>query len=91
MRAVRVIDAGPLALVQDLGRPGLAHLGVSASGAVDRAAHRLANRLVGNEEGAAAIESLLGGLRLALPAGTWFAVTGAWCEAVLVTDGRGTP
>jgi biotin-dependent carboxylase-like uncharacterized protein len=88
---VRVIDAGPLALVQDLGRPGLAHLGVSASGAVDRAAHRLANRLVGNDEGAAAIESLLGGLRLAVPAGTWFALTGAWSEAVLVTEGRRTP
>jgi len=84
--AVRVIDPGPLAFVQDLGRPGLAALGVSASGAFDRAAHRLANRLVGNDEGAAAIECLLGGLRLALPAGTWFAVTGAWSDAVLVTD-----
>lgn len=86
MSAVRVIDPGPLALVQDLGRPGLAALGVSASGAFDRAAHRLANRLVGNDEGAATIECLLGGLRLALPAGTWFAVTGAWSDAVLVTD-----
>lgn len=75
---VRVLDPGPLTLVQDLGRPGLASLGVSASGAFDRAAHRLANRLVGNEEGAATLEHLLGGMRLALPAGTWFAVTGAW-------------
>ncbi len=86
MSAVRVTDPGPLALVQDLGRPGLAALGVSASGAFDRAAHRLANRLVGNDESAAALECLLGGLRLALPAGTWFAVTGAWGDAVLVTD-----
>jgi allophanate hydrolase subunit 2 len=38
---------GPQALLQDLGRPGLAHLGVSPSGAADRAALRLANRLVG--------------------------------------------
>ncbi len=87
MTDVRVIDPGPLALVHDLGRPGLASLGVSASGAFDRAAHRLANRLVGNDEHAAAIECLLGGLRLALPGGTWFAVTGAWSDAVLVTDG----
>jgi biotin-dependent carboxylase-like uncharacterized protein len=89
--AVQVLDPGARALVQDLGRPGLAHLGVSASGAFDRAAHRLANRLVGNDEGAAALECLLGGLRLALPAGTWVAVTGAWSDAVLVTDGRRTP
>ena len=37
-----------LTLVQDLGRPGLAHLGVSPSGAADRRAHALANRLDGN-------------------------------------------
>lgn len=86
-RAVRVIEPGALALVQDLGRPGLAALGVSASGAFDRAAHRLANRLVGNPEGEAALECLLGGLRLAVPAGTWLAVTGAWSAAVLVTGG----
>jgi biotin-dependent carboxylase-like uncharacterized protein len=64
--------------VQDLGRPGLAHLGVSGSGAMDRAAHTLANRLVGNPESAAALEVVLGGLRLDLPAGCWVAVTGAW-------------
>ena len=86
MNTARVIEPGPLALVHDLGRPGLATLGVSASGAFDRAAHRLANRLVGNPDDAAAIECLLGGLRLALPPGTWFAVTGAWSTAVLVTD-----
>jgi biotin-dependent carboxylase-like uncharacterized protein len=86
---VRVLDPGPLTLVQDLGRPGLAALGVSASGAFDRGAHRLANRLVGNDEGAAALEHLLGGLRLALPAGCWFAVTGAWGAIELVPAGGG--
>ena len=89
MRAVGVLDPGPLTLVQDLGRPGLAGLGVSASGAFDRAAHRLGNRLVGNPESAAAFECLLGGLRLTLPAGTWFAVTGAWSDAVLVACSPG--
>lgn len=88
---VRVLDPGPLTLVQDLGRPGLASLGVSAAGAFDRAAHRLANRLVGNDEGAAALEHLLGGLRLALPAGSWVAVTGAWGAIELVPDGGGSP
>ncbi len=90
MTVARVTDPGPLSLVHDLGRPGLAHLGVSASGAFDRAAHRLANRLVGNDENAAALECLLGGLRITVPAGTWFAVTGAWSDAELVVDGVGT-
>lgn len=80
---VRVLAADGRALVQDLGRAGLAHLGVSGSGAFDRAAHRLANRLVGNPEGAAALEVVLGGVRLALPAGCWLAVTGAWGPATL--------
>ena len=68
---------GPLTLVQDLGRPGLAHLGVSESGAADRAALRLANRLVGNAEDAAALEVTLGGLRLRTDRLAWCAVTGA--------------
>ncbi|UYN83403.1 MAG: biotin-dependent carboxyltransferase family protein [Microcella sp.] len=89
MSVVRVIEPGALTLVHDLGRPGLARWGLSASGAFDRAAHRLANRLVGNPDTAAALECLLGGLRLGLPAGTWFAVTGARGEtALLGADGR---
>lgn len=74
---LRVLEPGALTLVQDLGRPGLAAIGVGASGAFDRAAHRLANRLVGNDECAAGLEILLGGAALALPAGAWIAVTGA--------------
>jgi biotin-dependent carboxylase-like uncharacterized protein len=46
---------------QDLGRPGCTHLGVGRSGAADRPSHRLANRLVGNDEAAATIETC-GGL-----------------------------
>ncbi|MDQ3591356.1 MAG: allophanate hydrolase subunit 2 family protein, partial [Actinomycetota bacterium] len=56
MPAVEVLRTGPLATVQDAGRPGLAALGVSASGAVDRDAYRLANALVGNPDDAAVIE-----------------------------------
>jgi len=61
---LQVLATGPLALVQDLGRPGLASQGVGRSGAADRAALRLANRLVANAEGAAGIEVLFGGLRV---------------------------
>jgi biotin-dependent carboxylase-like uncharacterized protein len=76
MRSVRIIDPGPLALVQDRGRPGHAHLGVPPSGVLDRPAAELANRLVGNQEPAAVIEVLLGGLRLAAGCSCTIAVTG---------------
>ena len=86
MRTLEVLAPGPAALVQDLGRPGLAHLGVPPSGALDQPALRLANRLTGNPESAAGIEALLGGLRLRAGASCTIAVTGA---AVSVTvDGR---
>jgi biotin-dependent carboxylase-like uncharacterized protein len=74
---IEVVRAGALTTVQDLGRPGWAHLGVPRSGALDEPALRLANRLVGNPEGAAGLEATLSGcaVRLARPATV--AVTGA--------------
>jgi biotin-dependent carboxylase-like uncharacterized protein len=59
---LEILRTGPLAVVQDLGRPGLAHLGVSRSGAADRRAHRLANRLVANPDDRATVEVTFGGL-----------------------------
>jgi biotin-dependent carboxylase-like uncharacterized protein len=83
---VTVLATGPQALVQDLGRPGNAHLGVPPSGALDGPALRLANRLVGNAESAAGVEVLLGGLRLRADCSCTVAVTG---PAVPVTvNGR---
>ena len=59
---IRVVAPGFLTTVQDLGRHGYGHLGVSASGAADAFALRAANLLVGNPEGAAALEmTLVGG------------------------------
>ena len=72
------LEPGLLATLQDLGRPGAASVGVSTSGALDRAALRTANRLVGNAEGAAVIEVTMGGFRATADADLWFAVTGAW-------------
>ncbi len=86
MTVVTVVEPGPLATVQDLGRPGYAHLGVPGSGAADRGALMLANRLVGNRESAAGIESTLGGLRLSVDRDILVAVTGA--HAVVRVDGR---
>ncbi|OJX78491.1 biotin-dependent carboxyltransferase family protein [Leifsonia sp. 71-9] len=75
--SLRVLDPGALALVEDLGRPGWAALGVSPSGALDRAALRLGNRLLGNDEGSAGVELLLGGFAARFETETWFALTGA--------------
>ncbi|WP_037344474.1 biotin-dependent carboxyltransferase family protein [Sciscionella sediminilitoris] len=72
-----VLEPGPLTTVQDLGRTGYAHLGVSPSGAADREALRMANRLVGNPPGSPAFECTLGGLRLRFGAARIVAVTGA--------------
>ena len=84
--SLRILSPGPLALVEDLGRPGQAHLGVSPSGALDRGALRLGNRLVGNDEGCAGLEILLGGFEARFEAPAWFAVTGA--VAPLRLNGR---
>ena len=60
---MRVISPGFLSTVQDLGRFGWAHFGVSASGAADALALRAGNLLVGNAENAAALEmTLVGGV-----------------------------
>jgi antagonist of KipI len=56
--------AGFLASVQDLGRTGFRQFGVSTSGALDPFSLRIANLLVGNDEGAAGLEITLGGLQL---------------------------
>ncbi len=76
---IEVLSPGPLATVQDLGRPGFADLGVSRSGAADRGALRLANRLVGNADSAAGLEITLGGLVLRLAGAATLALTGAPC------------
>lgn len=83
---IEIVQAGLLTTVQDLGRPGYAHLGVARSGALDPLALRLANRLVGNEESAAALETTLTGCTLRTDAAATVAVTGAPAEVTV--DGR---
>ncbi|MCW0212184.1 MAG: biotin-dependent carboxyltransferase family protein [Pseudonocardia sp.] len=86
MRALEVLSTGPQALVQDLGRPGHAASGVGRSGAADRAALWLGNRLVANPEGAAGIEIVLGGFAVRAAALLTVALTGAAAPATV--DGR---
>lgn len=77
--SLTVVEAGPLTTVQDGGRLGQGSLGIGRSGACDRASYRLANRLVGNDEGAAALEVTLGGLVIRADADVVIALTGARC------------
>jgi biotin-dependent carboxylase-like uncharacterized protein len=81
-----VLASGPLATVQDLGRPGWAAIGVTRSGAADSAAHALANRLVGNDATAATVEVTAGGLRVRAGSAHLVAVTGA--PVPVRVDGR---
>lgn len=88
-RTLTVVTPGPLTLVEDLGRAGLAAVGVPRSGAADPAALVRANRLVGNARGAAGLEVTLGGLAVTFDAATAFALVGAVPPADL--DGRPVP
>ncbi|GAB7064326.1 biotin-dependent carboxyltransferase family protein [Streptomyces mexicanus] len=84
--ALHVVRAGALTTVQDLGRAGHAHLGVPRSGALDEAAHRLANRLLGNPETAATLETTLTGCAVRALRPVLAVVTGAPCRVTV--DGR---
>lgn len=98
--ALEVLATGPLLLVQDLGRPGLAAVGVGRSGAADRAAFRLGARLLGQEYGAAALEVTFGGVEVRAVGDVMVALTGApasatvddraadWCSPVQLRDGQ---
>ncbi|WP_291799392.1 urea amidolyase family protein [Brevibacterium sp.] len=87
--SLTVVRPGLQLLPQDLGRPGFASLGVSAAGAADRTALRRANRLVGNAESAACLESFGGNVRLEVTGDGVAAVTGAE-GTITVTAGGGT-
>jgi biotin-dependent carboxylase-like uncharacterized protein len=80
-RRLTVLEGGPLTTVQDDGRFGQAALGIGRSGACDRASYRLANRLVGNQSGAAVLEATFGGLAIRAEHGVMVATTGARCHS----------
>ena len=88
MGSIEVIHPGTLTTVQDLGRPGYQSSGVSPGGAVDRRALRLANLLVGNDEGAAALEICVSGPVLKFHAATVVALAGATGKSRLVAAGE---
>ena len=90
MTALRILEPGPLTLVQDLGRATLAAQGVSRSGAADLGAHALAQRLCGNDPSAAGLEVLVGGLVLRTDGAAVVAITGARVGVLVDGIPRGT-
>ncbi|WP_304351259.1 urea amidolyase family protein [Comamonas testosteroni] len=87
--ALRVRATGLLTLFQDRGRHGQAGQGVSASGAMDQAAFKAANRLVGNASHLPVLETVGGGLSLQSVGENVVAVTGADAPLGITTaDGR---
>lgn len=74
---LRVVKPGPLTLLQDLGRFGYQHLGLSPGGAADEHAFLWANRLLGNASNAPALEVTLGGLCVLAERPLQIALTGA--------------
>jgi biotin-dependent carboxylase-like uncharacterized protein len=84
-----VLAPGLFTTVQDRGRPGWASIGVTRSGAADRQAAALANRLVGNDAAAAVLEVTVGGLQVRAGRTLLVAVSGA--PAPVTVDGRAAP
>ena len=88
MSGFDVVQPGPLSLLQDAGRLGWQHLGVSPAGPLDVHAAAWANHLLGNAWGAPLLEVALGGLQLCSRVDSWVAVCGA---EVAVEVGQGRP
>lgn len=86
---IRVLESGLQTTVQDLGRRGYLRYGIPGSGALDRTALILANRLVGNPDTRAGLECTLIGPRLEVTCDTVLAATGA--EMPLTANDREVP
>ena len=84
-----VLDPGLLTTVQDLGRPGYQRVGIPPAGPLDRAAFVVANRLVGNPDGASGLELTLRGPRLEVRRDSVVAVTGATMP--ITVNGQAAP
>jgi antagonist of KipI len=80
---IEIIRSGLLSTVQDLGRYGAQCFGVPTSGAMDAHALRIANRLVGNDDGAAGLEVTLVGPVLQFHCDVLIAVCGGDWNATI--------
>ncbi|MFJ8258098.1 biotin-dependent carboxyltransferase family protein [Peribacillus asahii] len=87
--SLRVIKPGLLTTIQDLGRRGFQKHGVIVSGAMDVYSLRIANLLVGNQEGEAALEVTLMGPTFKVEKDCLIAITGGDLSPTI--DGRTVP
>ncbi len=78
-----VVRAGPMATLQDAGRFGVRHQGLTQGGAADLHAWAWGNALLGNTWGAPSLEVVLGGLELVAYRDCRMAITGADLSATL--------
>jgi len=76
MSGFKILKSGLFSTIQDLGRDGYTHLGITPSGAMDEYAYRWSQKLLGDVDGNA-LEILLSGLTLQATAPTTIAVCGA--------------
>jgi len=83
VNAFRVLKPGPFSTIQDSGRVGYSHLGLTQGGPLDFRSFALANRLVGNNIDVSALEITLGGVELECLMQTTIALTGAFCPFTL--------
>ncbi len=83
---IKVVSGGLSTTVQDLGRTGRYAIGMPPSGAMDQYSFRVANLLVGNEEGAAALEATYIGPTLEFTDDRVVAVTGG--DAAVTLNGE---
>lgn len=86
---IHVLEPGFLTSVQDEGRTGYYSPGIGPSGAMDLLSYRLANALVGNAPGAAALEYTFTGPKLRLDRDVALAMTGG--DADVFVNGTAVP
>ncbi|PYZ91630.1 KipI antagonist [Salipaludibacillus keqinensis] len=86
---LRIEEPGLHTTIQDKGRYGYQQFGIVPSGPMDPYAYRMANLLVGNDDGEAAIESTMIGPSLLFLENSVIAVTGANLSPTL--DGKKIP
>lgn len=80
---------GMLSSIQDRGRVGYQEFGISASGAMDELSFRLANKIIGNDDNAPALEITMLGPKLEACKDTLIAVTGA--DLSFMVNGKNAP
>ena len=78
---ITVINSGIYSTIQDLGRPGFAHIGVPASGAMDSYSAKVGNQILNNHPNDSVIEITFGGCQFRFEESAWVCITGADCNS----------